>query len=334
MFFCVLLCFLLLPVSFASPVFSSGLDVSVYQGQIDFQALADTVFDSVYIRAGEGGSLVDASLGENQKGAQDYGLDYGFYYYMTATSPLEAEAQAVHFVSLISDFAYTMRPAMDFEVFSGLTVAESNEIALSFLRKVEDLTGIRPALYSDAAQVEGRWSAALSAYPLWVAAYSHLAEPETYTLPSDSPWTDWSGYQYSDSGLVSGIESRVDLDLFGEALYLRGDGSSGQGDDGGEASGFLDYRVQAGDTLWALSKAYHCSVDSIAQANDLASPDWIYVGQVLQIPVVAVYRVVQGDTLSQIAQRFHTTVAVLCHDNDIGNPNLIYVGQVLSLPSS
>ncbi|MGE5587839.1 MAG: LysM peptidoglycan-binding domain-containing protein [Clostridia bacterium] len=115
----------------------------------------------------------------------------------------------------------------------------------------------------------------------------------------------------------------------------------------------ITYVVQPGDTLTLIAGRFGTTVAAIVEANNIANPDVIFVGQVLQIPVpgappapapapqppVAVpvgfrlYIVQPGDTLAEIAARFGTTVAVLAAINRIPNPDLIIVGQVLLVPT-
>jgi LysM repeat protein len=84
-------------------------------------------------------------------------------------------------------------------------------------------------------------------------------------------------------------------------------------------------------------------VDAIAQANHIANPWFIYVGQELTIPGGGdgrppsdpggrVHVVQPGDTLYSLAVRYDTTVQALMVANNLSSPNLIYVGQTLSVP--
>ena len=116
------------------------------------------------------------------------------------------------------------------------------------------------------------------------------------------------------------------------------------------------YQVKWGDTLWSLSRTYGTTVQAITEANQLANPNLIYVGQILEIPVdgatpppatpppvtpppgtppgSTLYVVQRGDTLSAIARRFNSTVSAIVQYNNIPNPNLIYPGQQLIIPVS
>jgi putative chitinase len=98
--------------------------------------------------------------------------------------------------------------------------------------------------------------------------------------------------------------------------------------------------VQWRETLTRIAAYYGTTVWAIAQANGITNVNYIRIGQVLLIPVVAqgplpsphTYIVQPGDTLSAIAWRFGTTVWAIAQANGIWNPNYIYVGQTLYLP--
>lgn len=120
----------------------------------------------------------------------------------------------------------------------------------------------------------------------------------------------------------------------------------------------FSYVVQPGDTLYRIAERYGTNVPTLAGINNLANPNYIYVGQVLTIPGEGgeveppppdstatpaptatpqpggdgTYVVQPGDTLYRIATRFGTNVPTLVGMNGITNPNLIYVGQVLQVP--
>ena len=91
------------------------------------------------------------------------------------------------------------------------------------------------------------------------------------------------------------------------------------------------YTIAAGDNLTVIANRFGVTVDAIVQANNIANPNLISVGQVLQIPA-STYTIKAGDNLTVIANKFGVTVDAIARLNNIANPNLISVGQVLKIP--
>lgn len=318
----------------AETEFYRGIDVSFYQKEINFKELSSSDVEILYIRAGEGGNIVDSYFKENYQGAISENLKFGFYYYVTANSVSEAESQATHFASLIQNIPYNLRPAMDYEVFSDVSVDESKQIALSFLTKLEELTGVTPVIYSDLYNVETRWSTEFSTYPLWVADYGNLAEPERFVLPQNLGWSQWSGYQYTDSAIITGITGNVDGDIFKSDLFItENTHNSSVPQNGNSTTKFRPYTVVKGDTLWKLSEIFQTSVTALVEENRIENKNLIYVGEILKVPVSETYTVQAGDNLTKIALLFQTSMEILTNLNHIQDPNLIYEGEILYINS-
>lgn len=102
-----------------------------------------------------------------------------------------------------------------------------------------------------------------------------------------------------------------------------------------------DYVVQRGDTLRKIAAEHGTTVQAIVQANDLANPDLIRIGQRLVIPGQTAqgtggggtsYVVQRGDSLARIARAYGTTVAAIAAANGIANVDLLVVGQQLLIP--
>lgn len=312
--------------SFAASRVYHGIDVSEWQGDIDFEAVRQSGIDAVYIRAGEGSDYVDSYFESHYQGALAAGLKIGYYHYVTAQNEEEAREQARFFYSLIRGKTVDLYPAMDFESFPGLDVEEINAIGAAFMETLNDCLGYTPSLYSDTNNTASVWDSSFSSYPLWVAEYGPA-------VPSNTGyWATWDGFQYSDAGNVPGITGQVDLDYFKDTMLING------GNDSGSPDASTTYTVRPGDTLWAIARRFGTTVEALVQANDIPDPNLIYPGQVLTIPgrgeMQATYTVRPGDTLWAIARRFGTTVQELVNLNGIADPNLIYPGQVLRLPDS
>lgn len=312
----------------------NGIDVSEWQGDIDFTSVRDDGIDAVYIRAGSGTSYEDPYFERNYDGASRAGLKTGFYYYVTARSAGQAEYQATFFSNLVSGKNYAFRLAMDFEDLSGLTDEEIDTISIAFLDKLRELGDSELLIYSDAFNAKETFGGELTEYPLWIAEYGVEAPSE------DINWSEWVGWQYTDEGSVSGISGNVDRDIFKTGAERSSSTSITSGDLPASRKDIIYYIVKRGNTLTSIAKLYHTTVEALVEENNIENPNLIYTGERLKIPVVndsqavtvlGSHTVAKGDTLYAISKRYNTTVNKLAKYNSISNPNLIFPGQIIKI---
>ena len=323
-----------------------GIDVSHWQGYIDYSEVRRSGIEVVYIKASQGTNIKDAYFDINYENAKANGLKVGFYHFLTATNTEEAEQEARFFASVISGKIPDCKLVMDYESFGGVGVEESNQIAQVFLETTRRLTNKDIIIYSDLSNSQSRFSSELAEnYELWLAYYSgeeRLREIETR-------WNNYIGLQYSDRGRINGISGAVDLDRFSEEIFL--DETSEvpviENPTGTINTETITYTVQRGDTLWAIARRYGTTSGEITEINNISNPNLIYPGQELRIPTNSttegeetrgtgdiIYTVQRGDTLSKIAREYNVTVAHIVELNDITNPNLIYPGEKLRITES
>ena len=261
----------------------NGIDVSQWQGYIDFDAVRRAGIELVYIKASEGTDLVDPFLFRNYVNASNAGLMIGFYHYLTARNAAEAKAEAYHFVETVEGLVNEAKLVMDIEDITGLAREEVNRIASAFLQAVEEYSGKSPAIYAgvdNAAQVLGE---ELVVYPLWIAEYD-VDEPTM-----DNQWETWAGWQYTDMGRVAGIQGHVDRDIFTDEMieavpepitrYAECPSYRMR------QKSYRIHRIRNGDTLSAIARHYDIEVDTLETFNKLKDPNLIYTGQLLKIPV-------------------------------------------------
>lgn len=314
----------------------NGIDVSEWQGNIDFAEVARDGIEVVYIRASEGNNYVDPHFRENYEKAKANGLKTGFYHFLTATNVEEAIEEAEFFVSNIKGLEPECKLAMDFEVFNGVGVNEINKISIAFLEKVEELSKKECVIYSDAYNAREVFSEELAKrYPIWVADY-FVEEPE-----SNGKWDTWVGFQYTDRGEVRGIEDYVDRDYFTNGIFLNDTSKIPEDTIQDTKQDFEYITVRRGNTLSGIATRYNTSYQYLAKINNIANPNLIYVGQRIKVPVLSnntihdashrLYIVRRGNTLTQIAREYGVTIESIVELNDIRNPNLIYVGEVLRI---
>ena len=314
-----------------------GIDVSEYQGYIDYSKVKNAGIQIVYIKASQGTTIEDPYFRTNYDNAKSEGLKVGFYHFLTARNEDDAIAEAEFFSSVISGTSPDCRLAMDFEVFDGLSVEKINQISFAFLQKLQELTNKEYVVYSDAFNARTVFSRELAeSYPLWIAEYD-------VNLPSSTGnWDEWIGFQYSDKGRIDGITGDVDLDRFTQDIFLSDTSEipKPEPEPNPDISNNIYYIVKKGDTLTRIALWYNTTVEELVRLNNIQNPNLIYVGQRLLILVSddpdkqkeVTYTVRRGDTLTEIANRYGITVNEIVELNNIQNPNLIYVGQELKIP--
>lgn len=329
-------CFALTP---SSSVTYDGIDVSNWQGYINYTEVKNDGIDIVYIKSSQGNDYKDPYFELNYENAKANGLLVGVYHFLTARSITEAEREAEFFASIISGKQIDCKLAMDFEEFGSLTKPEINEISKAFLERLEEITGKETVVYSDLFNSRNTFELS-EEYPLWIAYYGDYAELEEIR----SNWNTWQGQQYTDIGRIVGISGYVDRDRFTEEILL-GNTSNIPHFEAPKEKNISDrimYTVRKGNTLWELSKEYNVSIDEIVRLNNIKNPNLIYPGEKLTIITNSnfehtkalgkdLYTIKAGDTLSELAIIFDTTVENIVRLNNIKNPNLIYVGQRLRM---
>lgn len=312
----------------------SGIDVSEYQGSIDFAEVKNSGYEVVYIRAGWGDNNTDPYFEQNYINAFAAGMKVGFYYYVTAATPAQAKTQAQYFGNLLAHKNYDGHPAMDFEEFGSLSDTEIRAVALAFLQELQAVTGAVPMIYSDASSAASLWGADFADYPLWVADYNGGA-------PTDSPvWSEWTAYQYGNSSGVAGIDDEVDLDSFTDGAFLSGDeikSVNRQRVANGVPS--VSHVIRPGESFWAIATRYGINPYFLAATNNLCIFQVIYTGEPLEVYLkeelgvnLVAYTVRRGDTLWALSRKYGSCIANLAGYNHISNPNLIFVNQELLIP--
>lgn len=337
MFFICVPCFAFTP---SSNNIYQGIDVSRWQGTINFSQVKNSGIDIVYIKSSEGRTYIDPYFEQNYKGAKENGLKVGFYHYVTARSVEVAIEQAIFFAEVISQKIPDCKLAMDFEDFGNLSINSINEISKAFLETLEKETGIQALIYSNAYSAKNIFSYELTKYPLWVANYN------TNKPSANGKWQNWVGWQYTSTGKVGGISGYVDRNQFTEGVFLKDikpiptpENTIFQNN---FQENFIFYTVKSGDTLSYIAKKYNTTVQNIVALNPIIrNPNLIYPGQKFSIITnssnsqnYSTYKVKKGDNLSKIARIYGTTVSSLVYLNKIKNPNLIYPNQILKISSN
>lgn len=328
----------------SSDTIYEGIDVSGWQGSIDYEQVKNSGIEIVYMKSSEGSNFVDPYFNENYTNAKANGLKVGFYHYVDARTQQEAIEEARFFVSVISGKTPDCKLAIDFESFGNLNIEEINQIAITFIETVERLSGKEVVIYSDTSNAKNIFSEELVKYPLWVAQY------EVEQPTPNGKWNSWVGWQYTDLGEISGINGYVDRDRFTPDILLDNTSEIPLPEQTPKpvAGGTTTITISYGDTLSILARKYNTTVQRLVELNNISNPNLIFAGQSLIVPSgetpvdtdgnstsgQTIYIVQRGDTLNKIAREFGTTAIAIAKENNIRNINLIYVGQRLIIPTN
>ena len=189
------------------PVF--GVDVSHYQGDIDWSALESQGVKFAFIKATEGSGHVDESVRDNLTNSADTDIRISCYHFFSFDSA--GETQADNYISAVGRDEIDMPPVVDIEYYADKrmnkpTAAETEAILIPLLERLEEYYGTRPIIYTTFPVYCRYIRENFSDYPLWISSVRF--EPDMM---------DWKFWQYSDSGMLSGYngdEPCIDFNVY------------------------------------------------------------------------------------------------------------------------
>ena len=190
-----------------------GIDVSKYQGNIDWGAVAASGINFAIIRVGYRGSVSgalvqDPNFKKNISGATKAGIKVGLYFFTQAVNEAEAVEEASMAMSLASGYKVTYPIFIDTESASsgranGLSKSARTAVVKAFCQTVRN-GGYKAGVYASKSWYANQLNAsALNGYCIWVAQYNSSC---TYSGKYDM-------WQYSSKGSVSGIKGNVDMNI-------------------------------------------------------------------------------------------------------------------------
>lgn len=317
-----------------------GLDVSKFQGEVDWERVKAAGYKFAMLRAGYGFNTVDEQFRRNASECNRIGLPIGAYWFCYATSPSDTVQEADGCVKAVSDYrleypvCYDIEQAtIDYAAGQGVTITPSlaRQLVQSFCNRIE-AKGYYAMFYSNRNFLEQYLGNDLAKrYALWYARYTDTFDG-----------TDCSMWQYTSQGSVPGISGNVDLDLsyvdFPSVIRSAGlNHLSGTSPAPSPSPDYTTYVIQPGDTLSGIAARFGTTVSELTRINKISDPDRIYAGNTIRIPektgsAIRTYTIQPGDTLSGIASRYGTTVAAIVKLNNIQNPDRIYAGKTIRIP--
>jgi GH25 family lysozyme M1 (1,4-beta-N-acetylmuramidase) len=188
-----------------------GLDISKWQGDVDFNKLKENNVEFVILRVGyqkgfnNSNYEIDPYFYNNIKKLNELNIPVGVYFYTYATSTKEAHEQALWVIDKIKDYKISLPVVFDWESWGSfstlnLSLHDINEISRSFLSTIK-LNGYQAMNYSSKYYLENIWN--INEYPVWLAHYTKQ--------------TDYNGeyvmWQLCDDGRIDGINGAVDINV-------------------------------------------------------------------------------------------------------------------------
>jgi lysozyme len=194
-----------------------GIDVSRWQGEVDWPAVVQAGAEFAYIRS----SILHAEDEQFQRNADLCNLPRGFYHFLSEYG--SPESQADIFCDLIENLRWELRPVVDCENHT-----DPNHI-IPFMNLVEQRMGVAPMIYT------GAWwwnpnvgnQPIYAAYDLWIALWNDVGTGNPLLIEPCPPWIEWTFWQWSADGNGRGPEFGLqhpdaDLDYFhGDVLAFR-----------------------------------------------------------------------------------------------------------------
>ena len=278
-----------------------GIDVSKWQGQIDFNAVKRSGVDFVIIQAGYGKSVSqkDPYFEINYTRAKAAGLKVGAYWFSYALTPDEAAAEARTCAAVIANKQFDFPIYYDLETevrskYYPFATGKSNcsNMVKAFCTELEKL-GYFVGLYISRSPLQTHITKEVAErFALWLAEYgSKLNYTGKYGI-----------WQRSATGRVVGVIGDVDIDeaVIDYSTIIKN-------------GGFNGYPKQ--QTEKPVEEQPKPSPAPIEDKEEYIE-----------------YEIIKGDTLTKIAKAFGTTIAKLKEINNIKNVNLIYAGDIIKIP--
>ena len=184
----------------------TGIDVSHFQGRVDWPAVKAAGCAFAFAKATEGAGEIDPFFAANWAGMKAAGLLRGAYHFYRAQQ--DGAQQAAHFLSAVEFEAGDLPPVLDIEVNDGVTGPALVGGVQTWLDAVEPAAGVTPIIYTNTPFWDAHFNDQFSRYPLWIAHYGPAPQP----LPTG--WTVWTFWQYSQSLHIAGVGGPADHDYF------------------------------------------------------------------------------------------------------------------------
>ena len=189
-----------------------GVDVSHYQGKIDWETLADQDIDFAFIKATEGSSYVDDTFEYNFKEARKTGIAVGAYHFFSFDSA--AKTQAENFINTVEPFEGMLPPVIDFEFYGDKQKdppkkEEVCNLLDELIALIEEHYGMKPIIYATEISYDLYLAGGYEDYDIWIR--NVITAPK---MVDDRAWTFW---QYTNRGRLDGYDGEekfIDINVY------------------------------------------------------------------------------------------------------------------------
>ena len=198
-----------IPSFFAGKYKMNGIDVSRYQGDIDWEIIEGQGIDFAFIKATEGSSHIDPCFEKNWEEAEQTSIFPGAYHFFSFDS--NGDAQAQHFIGTVKSLRGKLPPVVDVEYYGD---KENNppskkevqgQLKVMF-EELEEYYHVKPVIYTTYKAYHDFIKGEFTEYPLWIR--------NVYYPPVFINWTFW---QYTDKAVLDGYqgsEKYIDRNVF------------------------------------------------------------------------------------------------------------------------
>lgn len=190
-----------------------GVDVSSYQGDINWRVIEHEGVDFAFIKATEGSGMTDDYIRQNLKNIAKTDIYHSAYHFFSFDS--SGETQAENYISAVGRDEINMPPVVDVEFYGDKSEnqpsrKETYEILSPLLERLEEYYGCKPIIYTTSLIYFKYICWDFSDYPLWI----RNVNTEPFII-------DWDFWQFSDKGLMDGYygkEQYIDLNVYNGSM--------------------------------------------------------------------------------------------------------------------
>jgi lysozyme len=199
------------PLTMAS---GQGIDISHWDGSINWSQVKQAGKSFGYAKATESTGYTDPTFAKNYAGMKAQGIKAGAYHFFNAKT--DPTAQAMHFISVLKSAGFNastdLPPALDLEAVPGLGTSSAAAMR-TFVSVVQQQLNLTLTIYTDSGDWARIGNPNMASNPLWIAYVNKNGAMSTASAPRMPPgWANYTIWQNSWVGKVTGINAKVDLD--------------------------------------------------------------------------------------------------------------------------